>query len=299
VVAALSPNLLNTHPAYLPEFPGAHAVRDALAAGVTETGASVIVVDNGIDSGPIVAQHRVPVLPGDTDGTLHERIKVVERELLVEVVLDVANGRIDLDAFRVSDNAVTLASYETAADRYVAAASSRPRTDQLAFLHRVAERVGSGRQVLELGSGPGVDADVLDSLGLIVDRTDAAESFLTRMASRGVAARRLNALDDGWGGPYDAIFANAVFLHFSRDEFRSVLAKARAALAPGGILAFSVKDGDGEAWTVAKLGRPRHFTYWREPDLRHALENGGWRIESLDRVTGTEDWLYVVASADT
>jgi len=96
VVEALSPALLNTHPAYLPEFPGAHAVRDALAAGVSETGASVIIVDNGVDTGPVVAQRRVPVLPGDTEGRLHERIKVVERQLLVDVVLDVANGRIDL-----------------------------------------------------------------------------------------------------------------------------------------------------------------------------------------------------------
>ena len=97
VVEALSPALLNTHPAYLPEFPGAHAVRDALAAGVTETGASVIVVDNGVDTGPVVAQRRVPVLPGDTEARLHDRIKVVERQLLVDVVLDVANGRIRLE----------------------------------------------------------------------------------------------------------------------------------------------------------------------------------------------------------
>lgn len=96
VVAALSPDLLNTHPAYLPEFPGAHGVRDALAAGVTETGASVIVVDDGVDSGPIVAQRRVPVLPGDSETRLHDRIKLVERELLVQVVLDIANGHVDL-----------------------------------------------------------------------------------------------------------------------------------------------------------------------------------------------------------
>ncbi len=96
VVEAVS--LINTHPAYLPEFPGAHAVRDALAAGATETGASVIVVDNGVDSGPIVAQQRIPVLPGDTEERLHERIKVVERELLVQVVLDIANGVLDLAA---------------------------------------------------------------------------------------------------------------------------------------------------------------------------------------------------------
>lgn len=96
VVAALSPRLINTHPAYLPEFPGAHAVRDALAAGATATGASVIVVDNGVDSGPIISQRRVPILAGDTEATLHDRIKPAERELLIRAVLDVANGVVNL-----------------------------------------------------------------------------------------------------------------------------------------------------------------------------------------------------------
>jgi phosphoribosylglycinamide formyltransferase-1 len=96
VVDALSPRLINTHPAYLPEFPGAHAVRDAIAAGATTTGASVIIVDNGVDSGPIIAQERIAVLPGDTEHSLHDRIKVVERELLVRTILDIANGHIDL-----------------------------------------------------------------------------------------------------------------------------------------------------------------------------------------------------------
>ena len=96
VVEALSPNLINTHPAFLPEFPGAHGVRDALRAGVGETGASLIVVDNGVDSGPIIAQERVPVMPDDTEAALHERIKPVERRLLVQAVLDIANGHVDL-----------------------------------------------------------------------------------------------------------------------------------------------------------------------------------------------------------
>jgi len=97
VVDALSPDLINTHPAYLPEFPGAHAVRDALTAGVTQTGASLIVVDNGVDAGPIISQERVEVEPGDTEGSLHERIKPVERRLLIDAVLDIANGHIDLE----------------------------------------------------------------------------------------------------------------------------------------------------------------------------------------------------------
>lgn len=95
-VDALAPGLLNTHPAYLPEFPGAHAVRDALAAGATETGASVIVVDHGVDSGPVLARERVAVLPGDTEAALHDRIKPVERRLLADVLAAVAEGRLDL-----------------------------------------------------------------------------------------------------------------------------------------------------------------------------------------------------------
>jgi phosphoribosylglycinamide formyltransferase 1 len=98
VVAALGPRIINTHPAYLPEFPGAHGVRDALEAGVAQTGASVIVVDAGMDSGPILAQERVPVLAGDTEHSLHERIKPVERRLLIDVVRAIALGALDLTA---------------------------------------------------------------------------------------------------------------------------------------------------------------------------------------------------------
>lgn len=96
LVARYAPRIVNTHPAYLPEFPGAHGVRDALAAGAAETGASVIVVDDGVDSGPILAQERVVVQPGDTEETLHERIKPVERRLLIDVVRRVATGELAL-----------------------------------------------------------------------------------------------------------------------------------------------------------------------------------------------------------
>ena len=102
LVDAWSPRIINTHPAYLPEFPGAHGVRDALAADVAQTGASVIIVDNGVDSGPILAQERVPVLPGDDEHALHERIKPVERRLLIDVVRRVATGDLDLAAASAS-----------------------------------------------------------------------------------------------------------------------------------------------------------------------------------------------------
>ena len=78
--------VINTHPALLPLFPGAHAVRDALAAGVTETGTTVHWVDAGVDTGKVINQVRVAVNPGDTEESLHERIKIQERKLIVETL---------------------------------------------------------------------------------------------------------------------------------------------------------------------------------------------------------------------
>lgn len=83
---------VNTHPALLPAFPGVHAVRQALVYGVKITGCTVHVIDHGVDTGPILAQAAVPVLDGDDETTLHERIKSVERTLLVETVGRIAHG---------------------------------------------------------------------------------------------------------------------------------------------------------------------------------------------------------------
>ena len=82
--------IINTHPALLPAFPGAHAVPEALEYGVKVTGCSVHLVDAGTDTGPLLAQEAVPVLDDDDEATLHERIKVVERRLLVDVLAAVA-----------------------------------------------------------------------------------------------------------------------------------------------------------------------------------------------------------------
>lgn len=99
LVEAWEPRIVNTHPAFLPEFPGAHGVRDALAAGARQSGASVIIVDTGVDTGPILAQERVPVLESDDERSLHDRIKPVERRLLIDVVRRVATGELDLAAY--------------------------------------------------------------------------------------------------------------------------------------------------------------------------------------------------------
>ncbi|MDT0543890.1 MULTISPECIES: phosphoribosylglycinamide formyltransferase [Streptomyces] len=94
---------VNTHPALLPSFPGAHGVRDALAYGVKVTGCTVHLVDDGVDTGPIIAQGVVEVRDEDDESALHERIKEVERSLLVEVV-----GRLARNGYRIEGRKVMI-----------------------------------------------------------------------------------------------------------------------------------------------------------------------------------------------
>ena len=95
-IERFGPNIINTHPSLLPLFPGAHAVRDALAAGARQTGVTIHVVDAGVDTGPIIAQKAVTVMPADDEASLHERIKAAERQLLVDTVLSIAEKRTEL-----------------------------------------------------------------------------------------------------------------------------------------------------------------------------------------------------------
>ena len=96
-------SIVNVHPSLLPDFPGAHAVEDQLAAGVTESGATVHLVDLGVDSGPVLAQAAVEVRDEDDETSLHERIKTVERALLVDVV-----GRMARNGWKVSGRKVLI-----------------------------------------------------------------------------------------------------------------------------------------------------------------------------------------------
>ncbi|MFM1965524.1 MAG: phosphoribosylglycinamide formyltransferase [Actinomycetota bacterium] len=102
VLAAFPSRIINTHPALLPAFPGAHGVRDALAYGVRITGCTVHLVDAGVDTGPILAQGAVEIRDGDDETSVHERIKVVERELLVDIVTRLCAQGCTVDGRKVS-----------------------------------------------------------------------------------------------------------------------------------------------------------------------------------------------------
>ena len=94
---------VNTHPALLPSFPGMHGARDAIDHGVKITGCTLFVVDDGVDTGPIIAQRAVPVLDNDDESTLHERIKIAEREMLVDYI-----GRMAREGWTIQGRKVTI-----------------------------------------------------------------------------------------------------------------------------------------------------------------------------------------------
>jgi len=128
--------------------------------------------------------------------------------------------------------------------------------------------------------------------------TDATAAFVEMLRSAGHEARLLDVRFGDLGGPWQGALAQAVLLHLDRAQFTDALDRVREAVVDGGVLAFTVKEGDGDGWSEAKLELPRHFTYWRERPLRDALAQSRWGVQSVDHVVGrAEPWLYVMARA--
>jgi trans-aconitate methyltransferase len=198
------------------------------------------------------------------------------------------------DAAELGPGDITLQTYQAAAGRYAERTPRRPTADP--FADRVLDLI-RGTEVLEIGSGPGWDADYLQARGCRVRRTDATPAFVEALRSKGHDATILDARTDDLGGPWDLIFANAVLLHLTRSEFSDFVGRARAAVSSDGLLAISLKEGDGEGWSQAKLDLPRYFVYWREDAVRAILQTAGWSIEHLEHRQRREPVLFIIARA--
>jgi len=177
-----------------------------------------------------------------------------------------------------TNNEVTLQSYEKGIANYVEKTTNTVSGVVKNFIDTALLLLPKEARIIEIGSGFGRDAAYIESHGFTVERTDAAHAFVELLQNKGYQAQHFNVITDEFTRQYDLVFANAVFLHFTRAELAGVLNKAYKALASNGILAFSVKMGEGEEWTSAKVGNPRYFCYWQLDALTQILEKSGFEI---------------------
>lgn len=152
-------------------------------------------------------------------------------------------------------------------------------------------------RILEFGSAFGRDAEYLTGLGYTVECTDATPAFVDLLQQKGFDAKILNAITDELPQGLDFVLANAVLLHFTRDEASQVIGKVFDALNANGKFVFTLKQGEGEDWSEEKLGAPRFFCYWTEPQIHEVLESTGFSEVQIsgDKATANATWLQIVA----
>ena len=193
-----------------------------------------------------------------------------------------------------SPNARTVESYEEIADDY---ARETAGGGVLTFaLERLAETVPDAH-VLEIGSGPGWDADILEESGLTVRRSDVTQGFIEFQRRRGKEIEQLDVINDDLGGPYDAVVTLHVLQHVEPDDLPAVLTKVAGALRPGGRFLVSIPLGEGAGWEVGESGSPYYRALRSEAEFVAALAQAGLETEWTER--GVEDeetgWLCVLA----
>ncbi|ATA52140.1 methyltransferase type 12 [Variovorax boronicumulans] len=185
----------------------------------------------------------------------------------------------------------TLASYEASARDYNAIVAGHRPPEIEEAVRRMMQRVPAGGSVLEIGSGSGQDADLVESLGGVVRRTDAVQAFLDLQAERGKKGELLNVVTDALGGPYDAVLAMCVLIHVDRVQIAPVLRKVFDALAPGGVFLAAMRIGEGET-----LG-DYQTVYWAKDAFADALATAGLDLQWDSQWIGRDDvtWANFLA----
>ena len=196
-----------------------------------------------------------------------------------------------------SKNAQTVATYESRVQEYINSTSHEVNGDLKVWLDESVDNLPHAARILEIGSGFGRDADYLHDKGYSVECTDATLGFVELLQDNGFNARELNVLTDEITSRYDFVFADAVLLHFDREQTADVMQKVYGSLEDGGRFAFTVKQGIGEEWSTDKLDAPRYFCYWQKGQIEELLEYTGFHnhlVEEKGSGSG-QRWLHVVA----
>lgn len=192
------------------------------------------------------------------------------------------------------NNAETICSYEAGFQSYIDKTPQEVDGIGKKWIEQFLSYVPHDNIIWEIGSGFGRDSKFIESLGYSVHRSDATLSFVKYLHDNGFACRSFNILVDDFDEPLFAVFANAVFLHFTREEFRMVLNKIYSALEVNGILSFSLKCGYDEEWEQGKLAGKRFFCYWQPLDVRALLIKSNFEVVSLEQ-DNEKKWIYIIA----
>jgi SAM-dependent methyltransferase len=197
-------------------------------------------------------------------------------------------------------NEDTVKSYDASAVEYAAEAAAMPEW-VAGEIDAFVDGLGGTGRILEIGSGGGRDARVLERRGLSVRCTDVAQGFVDLLRADGFEADRLDPLTDDLADPqrpdtpYDGIWSCACLFHVARDDLVTVLGRLAEATRPGGRIHASFKEGDGEersAYGTSDAPRCYAETLWRESDLRSEFSSAGWVVDEVGR-HGDKPWLAV------
>jgi SAM-dependent methyltransferase len=176
---------------------------------------------------------------------------------------------------RSASNTSTLTGYEGCADEYAETTAPKPEADDQPALVELLKALEAGSRLLEIGSGPGWDADWLEERGLAVRRTDGADSFVQFQASRGRHAERLDVIHDPLGGPYDGIVALHVLQHVEREMLPSVFAGIAEAIRDGGVFLLALREGEGESAEIGSKGNEYYVALWPRAQIIAVLAGLG------------------------
>jgi SAM-dependent methyltransferase len=192
----------------------------------------------------------------------------------------------------------TLESYNGHIQEYIDGTPQEVPGDVQRWIDASLQGLPLDAKIIEVGTAFGRDASYIENQGYKVERTDATEGFVDWLNQNGHTASVFNLISDDFDDSYDLVFADAVLLHFTREEVEAVLTKIHGALRDGGRFAFSLKQGDGEGWSEEKLGAPRYFCYWTQEQIEQLLPKTGYSsFEVSDGGSGHNNakWLHIIA----
>jgi SAM-dependent methyltransferase len=194
------------------------------------------------------------------------------------------------------DNRETVRSYERSVDEYAQTTRGDPSAAHGDLFNAFIRCVGRGGRVVEIGSGPGWDADRLEAEGIEVLRTDVTQAFIDFQLNRGKRITRLDVIDDDLPRQCDGVVCLYVLQHIARPLIDVVLGKIAAALHPGGVLLVGLRQGSGEVREAGASSGAYHITLWPPNAFINELAVAGLLAEKTYTFTGGDgEWLTVLA----